>query len=171
MIGNKYNKIKAYTDGSCWNGHDFDRVTAMVGVALMIDLEDNLLDYVIHASNHGSSTRAEMIAVLSAIGYAILTGYEEIEIYTDSKYTIKTFNNYIKDKNHDLTLRYISLRKKIKIDMLYVNRNSGDTYNEMADEMAGIVRKNMDEFLAKNVKIPIHKYMVNETSRPTERRD
>jgi ribonuclease HI len=149
-------KVTVYTDGSCWNGNYTDQTRSSSSVSIMLDEDLSLIDYVVSTSNHGTSNVAEINAILGAIEHLIMLGVFEVDIYTDSKYSIKLFtNDNYYDKNRFFHEKYVFLAKMIKVNLYHVDRDSKNHYNQFVDKVAGIVRKNMDKFLNENVNYPV----------------
>lgn len=146
-----------YTDGSCWNGNYTDQNRSSSSVSIILDEDLNYVDHVISVINHGTSNKSELIAILNSIEHSISNSVSEIDVYTDSKYSIKVFTNvnYF-DINRLFHEKYVFLSKKIKINLRHVDRNSKNKYNELADKLAGITRKHMDNFLNEHVNITIN---------------
>lgn len=145
-----------YTDGSCWNGNFTDQTRSSSSISIILDEDLTLVDYVVSSINHGTSNRAELIAILNSLEYSILKGAFEIDVYTDSKYSIEVFTNQNRfDVNRFFHEKYVFLSSMIKVNLYHVDRDSKNKYNELADSLAGITRKHMDKFLNEHVNISI----------------
>lgn len=147
-------KITIYTDGSCWNGQYEDHVRSASSVVIILNADLKFVDYFLSARNHGTSNRAEIDAILDGIQYAIERKYKEIDVYTDSKYSIRIFTKEIWDKNTFSKMKFNMYSKFIKINLIHTQAHSGNTYNEIADEIAGMIRKSADKYLNEHLKLP-----------------
>lgn len=147
-------KITVYTDGSCWNGEYRDQTRSASSVGLILNADLKFVDYLVSARNHGTSNRAEMNAILEAMEHGIINRFEEIDIITDSKYCIRVFAKGCIDKNIFFLRKFQWLETKIKTKLFHTKAHNGDTYNEIADEIAGITRKATDKLLNEHINLP-----------------
>lgn len=100
-----------------------------------------------------TNNRMELKAIIKSLE-SIKAGHT-IDIYSDSQYCVKGANEWIyswvaknklEDKiNSDLWKRLINTRKKHKdggsiINITWVRGHNGNTFNEMADKLAGVGR-------------------------------
>lgn len=104
-----------------------------------------------------TNNRMELRAVIHAIGLAVSLGFEELSIHSDSAYVVdainKTWihswkkNNWTKKsdgeeiKNKDLWIQLYKLissiyKNKGRVKFVKVKGHSGDTLNNMADNLA-----------------------------------
>lgn len=83
----------------------------------------------------------EVIAVEEGIKWATLNGYKEIEIFCDYEGLIHWASGAWKAKN-DLTKGYVKFlkdrKKEVRIKWTKVKAHSGNKWNEVADELAGL---------------------------------
>lgn len=155
-------KIIAYTDGSCWNGEYTDQTRSSSSVGIILDCDKNFLDYTISMHNHGTSNKAEIIAILDVIEYCAIKFIPEVDIFTDSKYSIKIFSKATNDdKNRYYSDKFKWLTKKISVNFYHVKRDSDDIHNKLADKLAGYIRKNSDKLLNEYVSSTINECLVN----------
>ena len=132
--------IKIYTDGAC-SGNP-----GRGGWAAIIIKGDNI-EKISGRSENTTNNRMELIAVISALKF---TKDQNLEIYTDSKYTKDGIEKWIVNwkkngwktankqdvKNKDLWIELDILAQQKKIKWNWVKGHSENKYNNMADELA-----------------------------------
>jgi ribonuclease HI len=132
--------IKIYTDGAC-SGNP-----GRGGWAAIIIKGDNI-EKISGRSENTTNNRMELIAVISALKF---TKDQNLEIYTDSKYTKDGIEKWIINwkkngwktankqdvKNKDLWMELDLLAQQKKIKWNWVKGHSENKYNNMADELA-----------------------------------
>jgi len=132
--------IKIYTDGAC-SGNP-----GRGGWAAIIIKGDNI-EKISGRSENTTNNRMELIAVISALKF---TKDQNLEIYTDSKYTKDGIEKWIINwkkngwktankqdvKNKDLWMELDLLTQQKKIKWNWVKGHSENKYNNMADELA-----------------------------------
>jgi len=132
--------IKIYTDGAC-SGNP-----GRGGWAAIIIKGDNI-EKISGRSENTTNNRMELIAVISALKF---TKDQNLEIYTDSKYTKDGIEKWIINwkkngwktankqdvKNKDLWIELDLLAQQKKIKWNWVKGHSENKYNNMADELA-----------------------------------
>ena len=132
--------IKIYTDGAC-SGNP-----GRGGWAAIIIKDDNI-EKISGRSENTTNNRMELIAVISALKF---TKDQNLEIYTDSKYTKDGIEKWIINwkkngwktankqdvKNKDLWMELDLLAQHKKNKWNWVKGHSENKYNNMADELA-----------------------------------
>jgi len=132
--------VKIYTDGACSGNPGRGGWAAII-------LDDGKIEKICGASENTTNNRMELIAVISALKYV---KDENIEIFTDSKYTKDGIEKWIvnwrkngwkttnkKDvKNIDLWQSLDELNQKKNVQWSWVKGHSDNEYNNMADELA-----------------------------------
>lgn len=145
------NKLYIYTDGACPNNGRKNSKCG-IGIHFSNDIEDisEKLDI-----EEPTNNKAELIAILKALEK--IDGIDkDIEIYSDSKYSINCievwYPNWIKEnklkdkKNIDIIEKIYPLYKKnnIKFNHIYAHTNKGDIHsigNSIADKLATDILK------------------------------
>lgn len=127
----------AYVDGSYEHSrgqYAYGCVMVLPDQLVKLNGKDNDEEYVSMRNVAG-----EILGSEKAILWAVEHGYEEVVIYYDYE-GIEKWANDIWKANKPGTIRYKQFvseqRKKIKISFKKVAAHMGDTYNEMADELA-----------------------------------
>lgn len=121
-----------YTDGSCDNSQPM-----RPGGSAYIIMQN---DEIIRARNkgliHTSNNRAELLAIVSAVCHT--PENSDLHIYTDSQYCINVLKGRWKAKtNTDLIEMFHGYKRVLNtVKFHWVMGHSGDTYNEMVDDMA-----------------------------------
>ena len=132
--------VKIYTDGAC-SGNPGRGGWA----AIIIDGEE--IEKISGSSENTTNNRMELIAVISALKYV---KKENIELFTDSKYTKDGIEKWIINwkkngwktaskqdvKNMDLWQNLDKLNQKKNVQWNWVKGHSDNKYNNMADELA-----------------------------------
>ena len=132
--------VKIYTDGAC-SGNPGRGGWA----AIIIDGEE--IEKISGSSENTTNNRMELIAVISALKYV---KKENIELFTDSKYTKDGIEKWILNwkkngwktankqdvKNMDLWQNLDKLNQKKNVQWNWVKGHSDNKYNNMADELA-----------------------------------
>lgn len=137
--------IKIYTDGACSkNG----REGAHGGFGVVVVEDDNIIDAHQEFSDETTNNREEMKAILWALNKYGSLGFEVPVVYSDSAYSVNTFNNWMfgwqrngwvksdrkTPENLDLVKEYYNSLKKI--DLRHIKGHAGYEYNEIADKLA-----------------------------------
>lgn len=129
--------LTAYTDGS------YDDKTKKYGYGcIVIDEENNIMKKTKGSGNDIHSSRnvsGELLAVQTAIKFALTNNYDKIIIYYD--YTgIENWANGSWKTNKPVSIDYKQFinkaRTKLQIEFVKVKAHSGDKYNEMVDGLA-----------------------------------
>ena len=132
--------VKIYTDGAC-SGNPGRGGWA----AIIIDGEE--IEKISGSSENTTNNRMELIAVIPALKYV---KKENIELFTDSKYTKDGIEKWIVNwkkngwktankqdvKNMDLWQNLDKLNEKKNVQWNWVKGHSDNKYNNMADELA-----------------------------------
>ena len=132
--------IKIYTDGACSGNPGRGGWAAII-------INGNNIEKISGRSENTTNNRMELIAVISALKF---TKDENLEIYTDSKYTKDGIEKWIINwkkngwktankqdvKNKDLWIELDLLAQQKKIKWNWVKGHSENKYNNMADELA-----------------------------------
>ncbi len=132
--------IKIYTDGACSGNPGRGGWAAII-------LDGEKIEKISGSHNHTTNNRMELTAVISALKFV---KEENLEIYTDSKYTKDGIEKWISNwkrngwktsnkqdvKNKDLWNELDQLNKEKNIQWNWVKGHSENKYNNMADELA-----------------------------------
>lgn len=90
---------------------------------------------------HETNNRAELKAIIAAI-YQLPQDAKKVMVVSDSQYALMTlFGGWSRNANIDLFDVYENIihTRKLEIDWCWVKGHSGDTFNEMCDEMCSRV--------------------------------
>ena len=132
--------IKIYTDGACSGNPGSGGWAAII-------INGNNIEKISGRSENTTNNRMELVAVISALKF---TKDQNLEIYTDSKYTKDGIEKWIINwkkngwktankqdvKNKDLWMELDLLAQQKKIKWNWVKGHSENKYNNMADELA-----------------------------------
>ena len=132
--------IKIYTDGAC-SGNPGRGGWA----AIIIDGEK--IEKISGTSENTTNNRMELLAVISALKYV---KEQNIELFTDSKYTKDGIEKWILKwkkngwktaskqdvKNIDLWKKLDELNQQKNVQWSWVKAHADNEYNNMADELA-----------------------------------
>jgi len=132
--------IKIYTDGACSGNPGRGGWAAII-------INDKKIEKISGSHNNTTNNRMELTAVISALKFVT---DQDLEIYTDSKYTKdgieKWISNWKKNgwktsnkqdvKNKDLWNELDKLNQKKNVKWNWVKGHSENKYNNMADELA-----------------------------------
>ena len=132
--------IKIYTDGACSGNPGRGGWAAII-------INDEKIEKISGSHNNTTNNRMELTAVISALKFVT---DQNLEIYTDSKYTKdgieKWISNWKKNgwktsnkqdvKNKDLWNELDHLNQKKNVKWNWVKGHSENKYNNMADELA-----------------------------------
>ena len=122
----------AWTDGAC------DNLSPLKpgGCAYVIFKDGEMFRAKNYGCLHTSNNRMEMLAIISAVTYT--PEGSTLDVYTDSQYCINVFSGNWKAKtNFDLIDKFNKAARKLKrVVFHWVKGHSGNTYNEMVDDMA-----------------------------------
>lgn len=147
-------KLRIFTDGACSDN------PGPGGWAAVFCLKNG---YKTISGNEKETTnnRMELIAVIEAIKKAKSKGFEDIEVHSDSAYVVNAvnkgwitnwkFNNWKTAKKDDVKNKdlWVQLDELIsgenKITFIKVKGHSGNTFNEIADDLAVVERDKAKE--------------------------
>ncbi len=133
-------KIEIYTDGAC-SGNPGNGGYGIVMRIPENGYEKRFMDGYRLTTNN----RMELMAVIVAF-QKLKNDENELFFYSDSKYVTNAINeNWLEKwqerkfknvKNVDLWKAFITVSKGHKFHMIWVKGHSGNTYNEIADQLA-----------------------------------
>ena len=132
--------VKIYTDGACSGNPGRGGWAAII-------IDGEAIEKISGSSENTTNNRMELIAVISALKYV---KKENIELFTDSKYTKDGIEKWIVNwkkngwktankqdvKNMDLWQNLDKLNEKKNVQWNWVKGHSDNKYNNMADELA-----------------------------------
>lgn len=130
--------ITIYVDGS------FDVATNVYGYGCVVIKKDGSIEQYYGAGNNPEcvllrNVAGEMLAAMSAVRYAIRSGYKSVNICYDYS-GIEMWAIGAWKANNDLTLKYSTSMKEwqdeIAISFQKVAAHTGEKYNEMVDKLA-----------------------------------
>ena len=146
-----FNNINIYTDGACINN---GKKNAKAGIGIYISDDFTISEKLIGLS---TNQRAELYAILKALLVIDILNYKNINIYTDSMYSINCITKWVKGwkkngwkdskkkdvKNKDLIDNIDKIYSKynhIHFNHVQAHTNKTDIhsiYNDKADKLAG----------------------------------
>jgi ribonuclease HI len=142
--------ITVYTDGSGSNGGGF-------GVVIIYPNDSEKDIYKAHGKLpfDGTSQAAELYAIHVALSLLEDVKDKQINIYTDSQYSISSLSGYYdetkKVPNKELLSKITEQMKDKKVKFQHVSAHSGIEYNEECDRLARLGSSNKDHLtLTKN---------------------
>ena len=132
--------VKIYTDGACSGNPGRGGWAAII-------IDGGEIEKISGSSENTTNNRMELIAVISELKYV---KKENIELFTDSKYTKDGIEKWIVNwkkngwktankqdvKNMDLWQNLDKLNEKKNVQWNWVKGHSDNKYNNMADELA-----------------------------------
>ena len=146
--GNVSSRKVVYSDGCCINNGQAG-ATAGVGVYWGAQDPNNISEGL---QGNQTNQRAEIVAACRAIETAKHQGLREVEVRTDSIYTIKAMTEWInnwkrsnwqtKVKNKDDFLRLHQLCQEVDVKWTHVPGHQGIPGNEEADKLAKLGSQN-----------------------------
>jgi len=134
--------LEIYTDGAC-TGNGTDWATASWGYVVVendiIISEDNGF-----VRGKQSNNTGELTAIAEAILYAIKNDYDEVLIYSDSRYSIDSLTVWNIEKrrkgqkkaNYDLIKDILGLMGQIDVSFEWVKGHSENYLNDYADRLS-----------------------------------
>ncbi len=144
-------EIEAYTDGACKGNPGKGGYGIVMRIA-----EKNYEKRFSEGYRLTTNNRMELMAVINCFK-KLKNNENSITIYTDSKYVSNAINqNWLENwkkrsfknvKNVDLWKEFMAISKNYNFKMEWVKGHSGNTYNEIADQLA------VKASQAKNLKI------------------
>lgn len=123
-------KYIVYTDGGCLKN------PGGAGACAAVILSENkrVVKKITESYHSTTNNRMEILAIILAL--ESLNAGDEVTVYSDSQYVIKTMlKEFKKSKNLDLWERLDKAMMGKKIRPKWVKGHNGDKYNEMCDEM------------------------------------
>lgn len=127
----------AYTDGSCDNQNPY----RPAGAGYVILKDGKVIKVKSKGFLHTTNNRMEMLAIISACNYLPEGSY--VDIYSDSQYAIEAFVSGGKANQDLLALFKRCISHLAGVQFHWVRGHNGDTYNEMADELANTAYKDI----------------------------
>jgi len=133
-----------YTDGACKGN------PGSGGYAAVIKLNEvDTLEVISGGDQYTTNNRMELTAVIKGLAYVYdnnKLNKEDILLYTDSQYIVRAINenwldNWINKqfknvKNQDLWFMLWKYICKLNVKFQWVKGHDGNTYNELADQLA-----------------------------------
>ena len=135
----KRNAIALYTDGSCMN-----KPGRLGGWAAVIVHPKGGVRTVTGVAYHTTSNRMELTAVIEGIR-SIGKTKKSICVYSDSMYVVKAMSDgWIENWERAGWLRANGspVTDGLKVGFVHVKGHSGDTFNELADDLARSAYRN-----------------------------
>ena len=143
----KMTLFNLYSDGAC-SGNP-----GVGGYACIIKTEDGEPYEITGSSQMTTNNKMELLGVISGIEYieSTYTGKKEINVYTDSQYVCKAFNEHWIDNwrmngwktstkkpvaNQDLWERLLSAIGNNKVTFNWIKGHNGHPENERCDKLA-----------------------------------
>lgn len=109
----------------------------MQGIAFVAVKDDVKIHSYFFPIPGGTNNTAEINAVLNACEWALIEGYKNITIHTDSKYVIGTASQgWKRKKNIELLSQLDEAMKGLNIEFRYVKGHAGNKWNELCDSLA-----------------------------------
>ena len=146
--------LSIYTDGACSGNHTMSG-PRRAGIGLVMVDDDQVVwdhgeDITDKIGPDITNNRAELYAICMALETFLneVQGYDSLTIFTDSKYSVDTFNEWLPKwkearkeyKNKDLIDRADELltesRKQFQVRLEHVRGHASNKYNNMADKLA-----------------------------------
>jgi len=140
-------KYQIWTDGSC------ERNVAGYGYILLDNNENVAQDYG-RVDGKQTNQRAELTAIAKGIARAIELGWNDIEVVSDSDYSIQSLTVWSKNwimnnwktstgnpvENQDIIKPILELLHRINVKFIHVYSHRGVYWNEQADSLADLGR-------------------------------
>lgn len=137
-----------YTDGSCLGN------PGPGGVGIVILKDGVVLDQLSYGTEYTTNNKMELEATISGIAYVRenYSNTESIEIFTDSNYVVRGMNEWREGwvkrkwkgvKNPDLWSMLVEVDSIAPCTYHWVKAHNGDTYNELANDLAQAAAKEM----------------------------
>ncbi len=141
--------IEIYTDGGCSKNGEKDAI----GATGVVAIQNNKIIFK-HSQTYLGTTnnRMEYRAMIMAMNLCIKNNLTEVNFFTDSNLLVQTLTTWMhgwknngwkkksnpkKIKNLDLVLTLWELKKQLPTATFsWVKAHAGNTYNEIADELA-----------------------------------
>jgi ribonuclease HI len=138
--------ITVYTDGSGSNGGGFGIV-----ILYPIDSGEDIYKAYGKLPFDGTSQAAELYAIHIALSLLEDAKDKQINIYTDSHYSISSLSGYYdetkKVPNKELLSKITEQMKNKKVKFQHVSAHSGIEYNEECDRLARLGASNKDHLM------------------------
>lgn len=146
IIDDKVYKTLVYTDGSCKDNK------GGIGIVIITNgLEHSFFTKLIgYCTNNIAELYAIYQALLLIRQYNLTEPIETVQLYTDSDYCVKIFNEYIYNwlrndwknssgetvANIEIIQSIYAMLKTMNVKISWVKGHSGNKYNDMADALA-----------------------------------
>ena len=141
-------KVTMYTDGAARGNPDGPGGYGTVLSCIMKDGTEHLREY---SGGYVRTTNNRMELMAAIVGFEALTKPCEVEVYSDSQYLVKAFNEHWLEgwmkkgwkrgknepmKNVDLWKRLLLAMETHKVQFFWVKGHAGHPQNERCDELA-----------------------------------
>ena len=141
-------KVTMYTDGAARGNPDGPGGYGTVLSCIMKDGTEHLREY---SGGYVRTTNNRMELMAAIVGFEALTKPCEVEVYSDSQYLVKAFNEHWLEgwmkkgwkrgknepvKNVDLWKRLLLAMEPHKVQFFWVKGHAGHPQNERCDELA-----------------------------------
>ena len=141
-------KVTMYTDGAARGNPDGPGGYGTVLSCTMKDGTEHLREY---SGGYVRTTNNRMELMAAIVGFEALTKPCEVEVYSDSQYMVKAFNEHWLEgwmkkgwkrgknepvKNVDLWKRLLLAMEPHKVQFFWVKGHAGHPQNERCDELA-----------------------------------
>lgn len=138
------NQLRIYTDGSCSKPHTAG------GHAAVFSVNGKFRGRVVGNAAKTTNNRMEMQAALSALKSVEAGVYDDIVVFTDSKYLQRGMRHFVWDwidcdhltgpdsdiPNADLWWALVTEHWRLRPRWCWVRGHAGNAYNELADKLA-----------------------------------
>lgn len=99
-----------------------------------------------------TNNRMELLGVIGALRVCPKSS-EGITVYSDSQYIVSTVNKgWARNKNTDMWDELQFYLDMMKVEFVWVKGHNGNTYNEVANELATSASAKMKEYVTQNKK-------------------
>lgn len=141
--------MRIYTDGGCKGN------PGPGGWAFIVVKDDKIVFEDSGADFSTTNNKMELTAMINALKYAIASGFDEVEVYTDSQYVKNGITDWINKwkknswrsssgdpvKNQEYWRELDSLVRNLSIGWNWVKGHSGNEFNQRCDDLVKIQRE------------------------------